>query len=309
MKHAREFKVGAAIIVAVVLFFIGIRFFEDVPVFRGTYELYTEVENAQGLTTGNSVRVQGVNVGSVEAVEVDETSRVVRVQFHVDREVTVPEGSTTVIAGIAALNGVRVDLNLGPATNERIQPGGFVPSVETRSMFDLTEKAPQLIDRLETILASAGSSFEQVNTLLQNAEPELTQTLRSVRGTSESLDATLRSQQARIASTLENVEAISADLRTFTTGNRDSLQMLVSTMNRSFERLNTNLVALDTASQALNRILVGVERGDGTVGQLLNDPELYLKLDSTLTALNRLMADFQADPGRYLEQMRLIDVF
>src|SRR5690606_28246921 len=106
MKHAREFKVGAAIIVAVVLFFIGIRFFEDIPVFRGTFALYTEVQDAQGLTAGNAVRVQGVNVGSVEAVEVDETSRVVRVQFHVDSEVTVPEGTTTTIAGIAAFNGV-----------------------------------------------------------------------------------------------------------------------------------------------------------------------------------------------------------
>ncbi|HEX7072364.1 MAG TPA: MlaD family protein, partial [Rhodothermales bacterium] len=81
MKHSREIKVGAALIVAAILFFIGIRFFEDVPVFRGTYELYTEFDNAQGLTPGNAVRVQGVAVGAVESVEIDEQTRRVRVRF------------------------------------------------------------------------------------------------------------------------------------------------------------------------------------------------------------------------------------
>lgn len=309
MKHSREIKVGAAILIAAALFFIGVRFFEDVPVFRGTYDLYSEFDDAQGLTTGNAVRIHGVNVGSVDRVEFNEESRRVRVRFHVDKEVVVPEGSTTMIAGIAALNGVRIDLDLGPASGEAIDAGGYVPSVESPSMSELTDRAPILIARLETVLDAAGGAFEQVDVLLRNTEPELTQTLRSVRGASETLDATVQAQQARLAVTLENLEAFSADLRAFTTDNRDSLSLLVSSMNQSFSRLNDNLVSLEIASQSLNQILTGVERGDGTVGRLMNDPLLYVRLDSTLTALNRLIADFQTDPGRYLEEMSLIDIF
>lgn len=309
MKHSREIKVGASIIIAAALFFIGIRFFEDVPIFRGTYELYTEFEDAQGLTTGNSVRVHGVNVGSVESIEIDKASRHVRVTFAVDSKISIPEGSTTMIAGIAALNGVRIDLELGPASNDAIGPGGFVPSKPSPSISELTERAPMLLSRLENVLDGAGSTFEQVEILLRNTEPELTQTLRSVRGTSESLDLTIRSQQERLARALENLEAFSADLRSFTGENRDSLELLLSSMNQSFARLNQNLVSLDSASQSLNRIMSSVERGEGTAGRLVNDPELYERLDSTLTSLNQLISDFHTDPGRFLRELQLIDIF
>lgn len=309
MKHSREVKVGAAIIIAAVLFFIGIRFFEDVPIFRGTYELYTEFEDAQGLTVGNAVRVHGVNVGSVESVEIDAASRKVRVMFKLDSKVQVPEGSTTMIAGIAALNGVRIDLDLGPPSNPIIRPGGFVPGQHSPSMSELTERAPELLARLESVLDGAGSTFEQVEILLRNTEPELTQTLRAVRGTSQSLDQTVQAQQARLTRTMENLEAFSSDLRTFTGENRDSLRLLVSSMNSTFSRLNENLVTLDSASQSLNRLLVAVESGQGTAGRLIHDPELYIRLDSTLTALNRLIADFQTDPGRYFRELQLIDIF
>jgi len=36
---------------------------------------------------------------------------------------------------------------------------------------------------------------------------------------------------------------------------------------------------------------------------------MYDRLDSTLTNLNSLLTDFQADPGRYLKEMRIVDLF
>lgn len=309
MKHSRELKVGAAIIIAAVLFFIGIRFFEDVPVFRGTYELYTDFDDAQGLMSGNAVRVRGVNVGSVESISIRDDAPGVRVRFHVDRKVAVPQGTTASIAGIAALNGVRIDLLLGPRSNPPIASDGYVPGESSSSMADLTERAPLLIDRLDSVLDGAGSTFRRVDLLLRDTQPELTQTLRSFRGASETLDQTVRAQQARLTTTLENLEAFSSDLRAFTTDNRDSLDLLVSRMNESFTRLNTNLEALETTSASLSHILGGVEEGRGTAGRLINDPALYLRIDSTLTALNRLIADFQTNPGRYFEDLRLVDIF
>jgi phospholipid/cholesterol/gamma-HCH transport system substrate-binding protein len=36
---------------------------------------------------------------------------------------------------------------------------------------------------------------------------------------------------------------------------------------------------------------------------------VYRRLDSTLVNLNRLLVGFEQDPGRYLRQLRLVDVF
>lgn len=307
MKHARELKVGIAIIVAAVLFFVGIRYFNDVPILRGTYDLSTDFENAQGLTAGNDVHVRGVKVGSVESVRLNEETNRVRVLFNVDRSVPVPEGTTTELAGIAALSGVRINLILGPSTRPDLEPGSYVPSAEARS--DLMERAPVLVDRAEEVLLAVAQTFARMDTMLLAAEPELTRTLQAARGASDALEYTLRSQQGRFATTVENLEVFSEDLRSITHDNRDSLHLLISRMNVSFSRLNDNLTDLQGATASLNTILSEVQSGEGTVGRLLADPALYERLDSTLSRINNLVTDFQKEPARYLREMRLIDIF
>ena len=93
MKYANELKVGVTIVVATITFVLGVRYFEDLPLFRGTYELVSEFDNAVGLIAGNVVRIKGVSVGSVDAVYIDPETGRVRIEFHVDDKIPVPEGS------------------------------------------------------------------------------------------------------------------------------------------------------------------------------------------------------------------------
>ena len=69
MKYTREFQVGLAIVLAAVIFFFGVRYFADQPLFGGSYTLYTQFADASGLAPGNSVFVNGVKVGTVDDVE------------------------------------------------------------------------------------------------------------------------------------------------------------------------------------------------------------------------------------------------
>ena len=54
---------------------------------------------------------------------------------------------------------------------------------------------------------------------------------------------------------------------------------------------------------------VSLRHGDGTAAKLLNDPALYTRLDSMTTTLNRILTDFESNPGRYLREMKLIEIF
>ena len=71
MKYSNELKVGMAIVAAVVVFVLGVRYFQDVPLFRGTYDLNSSFESAGGLIAGNPVRVSGVGVGKVREVKLN----------------------------------------------------------------------------------------------------------------------------------------------------------------------------------------------------------------------------------------------
>ena len=43
-----------------------------------------------------------------------------------------------------------------------------------------------------------------------------------------------------------------------------------------------------------------INRGDGTLGQLLNNPALYESLDGTTREVRALLKDFRANPKKFL---------
>ncbi len=50
----------------------------------------------------------------------------------------------------------------------------------------------------------------------------------------------------------------------------------------------------------LDRVLAQVEKGEGTAGRLVQDPELYNNLNGTLQDLRQLVTDVRRDPQKYL---------
>src|SRR5690606_14590378 len=221
VKYSKEIKVGLTLLFSAVIFILGIRFFQDLPLFRGPHSLYSTFEDASGILPGNAVRVNGVRVVSVDEVVLDPETNEVRVHFHVDEEIAVPEGSHTEIGGIAALNSVHLRLHLGPASNPRVAEGGLIPSLrEANLLGQLTEQAPGLVEQVDTLLYSANATFASANRLLTGSDEDLRRTLAAFRGTAETLNDLLRAEQARLSRTLANFDQASGDLSLLAAGLR-----------------------------------------------------------------------------------------
>lgn len=310
MKHSNELKVGLTIIAAAVVFILGIRFFEDLPLFETSYTLETEFQNAAGLIAGNLVRVNGVGVGSVDDVFINPENNGVRVRFHVDRSVPVRQGSRTMISGFDALGVVRMDMELGPPDSALVPNGGFVPSrAHTDLLASLTDKAPGMVDRMDGALSNFSALLEATRELLEDPDSDARMALVSVRRSLGTLDEMLRGERARISSMLAEMDGIASGLNRVMGPGGDSLAATVATMNAVMVRLDQSLATLDATATGVNTLLDKVNGGEGTIGMLVNDPGLYYRTDSLLVAIEALLTDFRANPGRYLKEMRLVDLF
>ncbi|MCO6496006.1 MAG: hypothetical protein J5I91_10075, partial [Bacteroidetes bacterium] len=63
----------------------------------------------------------------------------------------------------------------------------------------------------------------------------------------------------------------------------------------------SNLIArLDSTLLNVNFITQKINNGVGTAGKLINDTELYDKLNSTLADLNKLLLDINKYPEKYV---------
>jgi phospholipid/cholesterol/gamma-HCH transport system substrate-binding protein len=310
MEYSNELKVGAAIIIAAFAAFAGVRFFQDIPLFGSSYTLYAEFDNANGLVPGNPVRMRGVKVGSVEGVRLAPDTQLVRVQLQLEQGPRIPKGSYAQVAGISALGGVHISITPGPQDNPQLPSGGtLAPPPEQPLLQRLSDRAPALTSKADSLLTGANTTVAAVRQQFGNENSDLRRTLASIRATAGSLEELTEAEKGNIQRLIRNLEGVSSDLRAFTGENGDSLDAAVHRLNRSLDRLNRSLASLENTSATLDSVTTKLNRGDGTAGRLLNDPGLYVKMDSIAVRTNRLLLDLQENPSRYLDDMTLVKMF
>lgn len=309
MKYSNELKVGLAVVLSVIVLILGIRFFQDLPLFDRTVTYQTVFENASGLVSGNAVRVNGVRVGAVEEVHYDPAQRHVIVDFYIDPQIRVTEGSVTEVAGFPTLGDVRINLELGPEDNPLIEPGERLPSREVDILADISDRAPEMIGRADTTLMQLQSAMAELTDLVEDPDRELGQALRSVSQGADAITRVLSEEQHRMAGALDSVAHLSGSLNRFVETNQDTLGQAVGGMNQVIERLDRNLEELESTTQRVNTLMDQVENGEGTLGLLVNDPSLYHNMDSTAVRLNEVIDDFQRNPRRYLRELSIIEFF
>lgn len=324
MKYGQELKVGLALVLSVAAIIFGVRFFEGLPLFGGTSAYSATFANGDGLAAGSPVRVSGVNVGKVESVALDPATRRVRVTFRVDDALALTRGTTAKLGGFSALGGIRVDLLPGPAGAPALPGGAEIPSTDATDLVaEITDRAPLLAARADTLLLGAGLTVGEAYRLLGDEDSDLRLALASLRQSTNALNTLIRAQDPRFAAVLGNanvaatefgttaveLRGLATDFRGLTATNRDSIALAVANLNASLRRLDRGLVGVEASTARFDTISARVARGEGNLGLLLNDSTLYVRLDSTLNTTNGILDDFKRNPGRYLRHLKLVDVF
>jgi len=310
VKFSNEIKVGLTIIAATVVFILGVRYFEDLPLFDSTYDLVTEFDDAGGLISGNIVRVNGVAVGSVNKVAISPETGKVAVQFHVHADLPVTEGSYAQVAGFDALGVVRLDLFLGDPSAARIEEFGLVDGRGTGDIIgDLSNRAPELVDQVDRVLAGLESTLTETSSMLSEPGSDFRMAMNSVQGSVQALEDILTAEKERISQILSNVDSLTAGAVGAIGKDGENLTQLTDNLNGTLNSIDESLSRFGETSEKLNEILDKLNQGDGTLGMLINDPSMYEKLDSTLNGINNLVADFQNNPAKYLKEMKLVDLF
>ncbi|PEN07688.1 mammalian cell entry protein [Longimonas halophila] len=309
MNYSNEVKVGLSIVLAVVVLIVGVRYFQDLPILSSSYLLTANFENVSGLSAGNPVRLSGVNVGTVESVQLQQDEETVRVRFRVNENVLIPEGSMAEVRGFSALGGVRLGIRPGPSSNPPLQPGSIIDTPSGPGLLDqLTQQGPEMTSKVDSVLGNTSRATEALASQMEEGG-DLQQTLASLRNVATTLESVSGGEEETLRSAIQNLEALTADLEAFTSENSDSLGVTVQRVNQNLTRLEQNLANLERTTAALGSFAEKINSGEGTLGRLANDPSLYNNLDSTSVQMNRLLRDLQENPQRYLEDMTLVRMF
>lgn len=289
----KELMVGLMVAVALVLLFFGINFLKGVNIFKAANYYYAAYNNVEGLATSAPVTLNGYKVGLVRSInyQYDNPGHVV-VEFSVDRNLRLPEGSSATISS-DLLGTASIVLNLGQAANGFYEVGDTVPgAVNAGLMGSVTE----------TIMPAVSAVIPKVDTLLTSlnaivSDPALTASVQRMDAITADLNESVRSLRQVMASlgpVVQNVGSITSNVDTIT-GDLAAVSGMLreAPIDSLMDELNRTAANLEQLSAALNN-------PDSSIGRLTTDPELYNNLNSTVQSLDSLFVDIKRNPKRYI---------
>ena len=329
-----ELKIGVLTIVALVIVAITIfMLMGGKGFFWQRYSLKARFTNVAGLKPGSPVRIAGVEVGSVDEVELAGPEVEVTFQVNQNRRHLITTESVATLGSVSLLGESAVDIT--PSVQGTSVPEwGYVKQGHAATQIaDVTARAGEGVEALTKLVTdiSAGKGTvgklmtdEQLYTELQqfaNAANEMAHSVRQGKGTVGTLLNDPKTANALEASlsNLEQVtrrlnagegslgkllkdEAFSQSLTTATA----NIRQLTDRINRgdgTVGKLMTDdalFNKINSVTTRLDDLVTRLSEGQGTAGQLLKDRQLYENMNKTVSEMQALLADIRKDPKKYL---------
>lgn len=281
-RNRNIIALGALTIVAAVVFFWGLYFLLGNTALRGGTELTLALSDGGGLKRGDRVNVQGVEVGSVQSVGLNEVGGV-SARIRVNREITLPADTRAAVTG-DVFGAHVVELRPGQAL-VRLEKGDTIHGV--------TDPAP--LELAAGVGAQAMAVLTSADSLLS---PRMIEDVRATAAvlpsSAEELRAAfaeLRHASGALRRTAENVEQAKAG---------DQVASAVREVERSADALAAAAGAIERSFGSLEAVLGKIDNGHGTLGLLVNDSTLYVRMSETLREMSALATDVRERPGRYI---------
>lgn len=273
---------GALTIVAVGIFFWGLYYLLGSPLVRGGMDVIVSLPNGGGMKRGDRVTLQGVEIGSVKDIEL-QGKQGVSATLRLNSSMPIPADTRATVTGDV----------FGAHTVELI-PGDAVVKLEKGDTIrGLT--APALTDAAVEISGQARDVLNRATALLSpQAIADMHATAAVLPGSAEQLRAAfieLRLASAAMRRTAESLEEAK-------TGQK--LNAAISRVDSTARALTQVAVSMEKSLGSLQSVFSKIDRGDGTLGRLVNDTSLYSNLNGAARDIRSLAADMKTNPKRYL---------
>jgi phospholipid/cholesterol/gamma-HCH transport system substrate-binding protein len=234
----------------------------------------TYFENSAGLKTGAAVDLEGVTIGTVKSVTIDNsperklTPVKVVMKLNEKNSSSLKKDSKASLSTVGVLGDTVVDINSQFAAGPPLQDGDELKTTETPSLTDVVKASQGTIESLNVILA-------KMNVIVDN--------LQSGKGSVGQLinNPDLYNKADKTVNELLTLE------KNLNAG-RGSIGKLM-TDDTMYNRLNDAAGKLESIANSLSA-------GKGTAGMLLKDDSMYKNLNSTLAHANSILE--QADAGQ-----------
>ena len=296
MKISREIKTGIIVVGGILLFIMGFSYLKSTSLFDNSKVFYVVYDNVGGLQPGTPVSINGYTVGNVNNIKFKDNSGKLLVTFSVSNEFEFSNQSKAELYDTGIIGGKGIQIIPMFDGSPMAKSGDTLISSVKPGLTDLVQKnlAP-LQSKIEGAVTNADSLMINVNQILDTKTKRdlresisgLNVLVKSFQGSANNLNALLAENKGELDTAVQNIANITSNFSKLS----DSISQagLVDTMKN-----------LESTIASLDAMLAKIEQGNGTMGKLMTDDELYTNLSNSTRELDLLLQDFRLNPKRYV---------
>ncbi len=296
MSKSREVKTAVLVIVSILLFIWGYSFLKSRSLFSSNKTIYVLYDNVDGLMTNAMVTLNGVNVGKVDAIEFLNTSGQVLVTLSITSDFPISKSSQVKIYEPSLIGAKQVAIAPNFKDKVMAKSGDTLQSGTSPGLSSLlNEKLVPLEEKIASAIVNVDSLLVNLNSLL-----------------SKKGNGNIGGMLADLDKTLKNVASITKNADLIVSGNKSKLDNAITNLDKTLTNfsgvskslneadLGKTVKTLETTLANVNKIMVDLESGKGTMGKLLKDEAMYNNLTNASKELELLLADLKNNPKRYV---------
>ena len=296
MNFSKEIKTALLILSGIVIFIFGFNYLKGSSLLDNEINVHTFYADVEGLVVGANVTINGLNVGKVKKIDFDENFEKIKVSFSLRNDLRFSKQSIAQLYEAGLIGGKAIAILPDYSAALPVQDDDVLPSTIKPGLTELVnQQIAPLQNKLEGLLTSADSLFAGVSNVLNyNTQNNLklalegvTQSIDNVNKLSNSLSRVVNSNEKVFNSTLSHLEHTTNNLAILS----DSLKQMP---------LASTVQHLEKTTAQIQQLVEKMEKGEGSLGKILNEETLYNKLLYSAEALETLLVDLKSHPKRYV---------
>ena len=290
------------------LFIWGFSFLKGQRIFSPSTTFYVIYENVGGLAESSDIILSGYKIGHVDGIRFEGINKMT-VRLVIESRFQLPRGSIARIFSSDILSARAIQIVPGLSSEMHLPGDTLTGEIEPDFIEAISNYLVPLTARASDLMASMDSMMNIFHSVLDDDFREnfagivgnIDKTMISLQRSVYSADTLLTLEDSRLNRIIDNLESISGNL----SGSNEDISTILS----NFASVSDSLARAEIVSTInhLNAVLSEtalvmekIERGEGSLGKLMSDENLYNNLESATENLDLLLMDIKDRPGRYV---------
>jgi len=296
----KEIRTGIIAIFTIVVLIYGINYLKGLNILDKNRIFHAKYDNIDGLLKGSVISLNGFNVGIVSNISLQSDNSLL-VSVKINEVFDVPANSILKISNQDLMGTKGISVILGNSDLLAKNNDTLIAEIENSLQDEVNKQILPLKNKAEGLISSVDSLMVIFTSVLNtDARKNLASSFKNLDETfilmSESmkeLNKLVVTNEKNISNSIKNFENITGNI----SNNNESIENILKKMSSISDSVSSKDIG--DIIKNLNNITNKISVGQGNLGLLNSDDQLYRNIEKTTNDISILVEEIKKNPKKY----------